>query len=687
MSRLDRRLASWVLLTCLCGAAAQAAACGSSVDDAAGSSDDAGSSGSSGASSSGTSGDGTSSGSSGDVDATSITVEPASTTLDVSDATPKTVQLVAHAQPSGAVITPTWTLDNLVPGSIDAAGLYTTSNKSGGVVNVTATYKGLTATAQITINYSTNITTGNVPANAPSLFVPTGKTVKTNDPKVPTLFYPVNGTMFPQNIYRVLFQWKGLNAPLYQLEFSSPLLKASIYTDGRHVTCDKAIGGATPNATGACWESELASWQALAATNAGQAVTLKIRSVDSATAPTTIYESQAYTINFSKKDVPGAIYYWSTTVAGVRRGAMDDPGPTNFLTPAQAKNNCVACHTVSKNGALLAADIGGENLGVVRVTNDVPPPVNFGPIGTPPAKYSSSWATFDPAAKYVVQSRAGVMTLRDSATGATVGPNAGLVPLGTVKGIQPDWAWDGKHIVFAGDTNVKDRAGGPKVQWISTDITASGVTYGTPELIVGPKANTLYGYPMFNPTNDFISFVQGPKIEKDPLDQLYIVKATVGGTQTPINLTKANTLVNDGVAPASGVENNMATWAPTTGPDVQWIAFASLRDYGFVLRNGSKIGSGMQQIWIAAIDVSKLGSGADPSFPAFRVPFMELTENCHRPFWALDVLKGGGGGSDAGAPDAGPCITFGNDCSSGPCCGDVQCIDDGTGENYTCKLP
>jgi hypothetical protein len=452
------------------------------------------------------------------------------------------------------------------------------------------------------------------------------------------------------------------------------VLKMSVYTDGVHATCTTALTG------GSCWESDEAAWTALAASNAGQTVTLKIRSVDPA-APTTLYESAAYTLHFSKKEVPGAIYYWSTTVAGVRRGLMGDPAPTNFYTPAQANGKCVACHTLSKNGKLLAADVGGESLGVVQVSTTVPPPVNFGPTGTPATNYASAWATFDPDAKYVVQSKQGVMTLRDAKTGATVGANNGLIPLGLL-GIQPDWAYDGKHIVFAQAT--KDRAGGTTVRQVSTTIAATGVTFGALDVLVPAAADTLYGYPMYNPTNEFIVFVKGKGIEKDLTDQLQLVKAAL--SQTALPLTRANTLVNDGTV-ATGIENNMPTWAPTAGPDVQWVAFASRRDYGFVLANGSKFGDDKQQLWIAAVDVSKLGTGVDPSYPAFRVPFVELTENAHRPFWALDALAPNPADAGTGGTDAGPCVTLNGDCTSGLCCAGLQCYDDGSGNNYTCRIP
>jgi hypothetical protein len=82
----------------------------------------------------------------------------------------------------------------------------------------------------------------------------------------------------------------------------------------------------------------------------------------------------------------------------------------------------------------------------------------------------------------------------------------------------------------------------------------------------------------------------------------------------------------------------------------------------------------------------------DPSYPAFRVPFVDLTEDAHRPFWAEDALKGvdagAGGGNDGGTGgfDAGACITATNDCSNGFCCSGLQCYDDGTGA-YRCGTP
>jgi hypothetical protein len=122
-----------------------------------------------------------------------------------------------------------------------------------------------------------------------------------------------------------------------------------------------------------------------------------------------------------------------------------------------------------------------------------------------------------------------------------------------------------------------------------------------------------------------------------------------------------------------------------------WVAFQSKRDYGVILSPTSKYGDQKNQLWVAAIDVSKLGK-EDPSYPAFRLPFQELTENNHRPFWAEDTTKpppGDAGTPDAGPPDsgtdAGTCVPRFGDCSSGgTCCDPYTCEPSGDGTAYTC---
>jgi hypothetical protein len=421
----------------------------------------------------------------------------------------------------------------------------------------------------------------------------------------------------------------------------------------------------------------VSNWQTIAATNAGQLVTLTVRATDP-TKSGTVYEAPGVPIRFSKSAVPGALYYWSTTVKGVRRGRLADPAPTNFLTPAEADTKCVACHTLSRNGQRLAADVGGENLWVVDVTPAVPPPRRITSYQN--KAIPNAWATFNPDASRVVTAKDGLLILRDGNTGAPVGSMTGAIAVGQNQlATMPDWAPDGKHLVFATGPNAKGRKA---INASIAQLSASGDTFSTLEVIVQTTGmSDSNSWPMFDPTSTWIAFVKSAaSSEKDPTAQLHVIAAKPGGT--PQALTRANTLVNDTML-ATGLFNNMPTWAPTSSDGIEWVAFTSTRDYGFVLADRSTYGSEKRQLWIAGIDMSKLGT-QDPSFPAFRVPFQELTENAHRPFWAEDALvPEPDGGPPVTPPDAGgACIAENGDCASGDCCLGLVCSD--ANNRYVC---
>ncbi|MEO5729702.1 MAG: hypothetical protein ABI134_18945, partial [Byssovorax sp.] len=458
----------------------------------------------------------------------------------------------------------------------------------------------------------------------------------------------------------------------FHVHFEAPFLDLSIYTDGLHATCVGAKTG------GGCWEASKQTWSWLASSAAGKTVKLTVEAADP-TKPGKFFVGKSINVLFSENAVPGAIYYWSTTQAGVMRATVSDAAPTPFMTPNEV-GQCVACHTLSRNGKKLAADVGGENLWVVDVNGTTPPPVVFNKPGG--KTIPSAWATFNPDTTRIVQAKGGIMRLRDGATGAPLGANGGAINLSGKFGTQPDWSPDGAHLAFAYGTANKDRG----IQGSSLGmLDSSGDTFANLALVrASTAANDTYAYPMFDPTGQWIAYMHAAGAsDKNGLAQLFIAPAQANATEAA--LTRANTIVADGFVP-SGIANNMPTWAPTKAPsETRWIAFASRRDYGLVLDAKSAYGDDMQQLWVAAIDPAKLGQG-DPSFPAFRLPFQLLNENNHRPFWAEDALIEI---PDAGAPDAPPdgaCLGLGEDCSAGVCCGSLVCQPNAGGTAYACAV-
>lgn len=619
-----------------------------------------------------------------DAGVVSLAIEPKSATLVVDQTTPKTQTFVAEATLGDGTtkqVPATFSVAEPAPGSIDpASGVYTTSNAAGGLVHVTATFGGKTATADLSVIFEPVIADPTLPSTTPDLFDPGKATPVMNDPVAPEIVYPSNGTMFPKNVYRTLFQWRKKGLSLFHLRFEGAYVDLSIYTSGAHSTCDFAQTGA------GCWESTLATWQWLAGASAGGTVKVSVEAADPSK-PGVYYVGTSVDIHFSKQPVPGAIYYWSTTQAGVMRAAVADAAPTSFLTPNEV-GKCVACHTLSRNGKRLGADVGGENLWVTSVDATTPPPVVFDSYSN--KNIQNAWSTFNPDATRVVSAKGGVMKLLDGDTGAPVGGGMGAIPLNGKFGTQPDWAPDGKHLVFAHGASNKDRG----VQGSSIAMLDHAADAFSSLTIVRQSTggSDTYAYPMFDPTSQWIVYMHAAGAsDKNAAAKLFIAAAQAGAAET--DLVLANTIVADGAVP-TGIANNMPTWAPSPdATETRWIAFASTRDYGLVLANGSKYGKGLQQLWVAAIDPSKLGSG-DPSFPAFRLPFQLLNENNHRPFWAEDALvpqcDGGtcadAGPGDGGLPEAGPCAQLGDDCTANACCAGLYCTPNAQGTAYACDV-
>jgi hypothetical protein len=601
---------------------------------------------------------------------TSLTIDPATATLVVTDPAVKlSQQFVAKGVKSDGSIVDvpaTFSVDNEAPGAIDpSSGKYTTSNKAGGAVKVTATYDGKTASA--TLNVVLNLAIAVPGGPSPDLFDPTKVTVSGDPTKSPSFIYPSTGTMFPQNVYKILFQWRRAGLSAFEVKFEGPDVTIKVLTDGTQATCTQARTNA------GCWEADLTAWTWIASTLAGKTANVTVTGVDPAN-PGTVYPSKSIEMLFSKNEVPGAIYYWSTTVAGVRKATVSDSAPTNFLTPTET-GQCVACHTLSRNGQRLGADVGGEKEWIAEVGPTFPPPIL---LKKDPANndIANSWMTFNPDTSRHVTSAKGLLVLRTE-TGLAVGkgPN-GSIPLGAgVYGHMPDWSPDGKYLVFSKSSS----AGGRKVSagTISVVPFNGNDEFGSVVDLVKANADNNY-FPMFAPTSDWIAYGHSTgSSEKEAGSQLRLVSINGG---TTYELTRANTIVNDITIP-TGVGNNQPTWAPKTEDGVMWVAFQSKRDYGVILANGSSYGDEKNQLWVAAIDVAKLGKG-DPSFPAFRLPFQELTENNHRPFWALDTTLPPPPPPDAGTPT---CIPRFGDCTAGACCEPYTCEPSADGTSYVCR--
>jgi WD40 repeat protein len=555
--------------------------------------------------------------------------------------------------------------DDTDPGHI-AAGVLAPNPSSGGTVTITATDGCVSGSTTVHFDL---IATISPPGNPGDWTGP-----PTTSGTLPIIVYPQDQTRFPRNIYRTLFQWRTGGYSQFRLTFTGPGGTLTVFTDGANPLC------AGKNPAAGCWEADATAWAYLAGSNAGATVTWNLDALDTSTpTPTVRRAARAITIGFSKRNVNGAIFYWSTSAAGVRRANIADPAPEDYVAAGTAYTSpsdtvkCVACHVVSRDGQYLVASTQSQQWAqtqwVYQVTAQPPPGRLLEGLAN---TNGHTFATISPDDRYLVASSgAGAMWQLDRATGTKLVD----LPLGGVFGTQPDWSPDNTQIVFS-----VGKGDGSSPSAIDVLGFGGGTTWSGPPVTLvanGGKANL---FPQFSPDGRYVAFARGNSAAHgEKTLHLQLTAAQPGSTV--VALDNANCKLNNGPDNCD-TENSQPTWAPPG--DLQWIAFNTQRAYGVVSPGG------VQQIWVAAVDPAALGGTADPSFPAFRLQFQGLAENNHRAYWTLDIRE-----TPPPPPvDAGPgpdamCIQTGHTCDQvgSPCCDPAAVCDAPSGGTPTCFVP
>jgi hypothetical protein len=491
----------------------------------------------------------------------------------------------------------TWGTDNPYPGGFARPGSYTTSNEAGGHVVVSASNGEVVGTAAVTVVVTTAVVDNAFPppANVDELFAAGTPVVAGNPMRSPAVQYPNQGTLFPQGLARILFQYtRGMN-DAFRLRFDSDVLHLTVLTGSDR------------------WQPDEAVWQLIARSHPGSMATLEIAAAASAT-PGTIYTPAAPTeLHFARTVADGVVYYFSDATDGVSRAQLGS-ATSAVLYPPSGSPQCAGCHAVSRDGRTMAFGLGGEKLGTLDL-------VSLEPGLTPAANIPMGWAAFSPDNTRVLVAHKGKLTLRDAATGTPVGPANGVIPL-PADGTHPDWSPDGSAIAITlapmGDNNMDLRGGS-----IATLAYSDGA-WGVPQVLVtstGDNDNNFF--PKWSPDGRFLAYVHadGPSRHARSAE-LRMIGAT-GGTPLALAIASHRVAANDGVP---DLATTMPSWGPANG-DLAWLTFASERPYGTVRPMGGS------QIWIAGIDLSRAGT-SDPSFAAFWLPAQDVTALGNNPIWA-----------------------------------------------------
>jgi TolB protein len=373
----------------------------------------------------------------------------------------------------------------------------------------------------------------------------------------PAILYPEDGTLVPPNLAIDLHYTRGFDT-----------VEISFWQGGELVV--RVFASCRPVQAGCLFQPWPEVWAALSARrHRGELeVTLRGLARDRVSA-----SSAGVTLELAHEAIDGALYFWTTTPASIRRYdfALGRRGSELFLESGEG--TCVGCHAISRDGTRIAVGVHAGGEFTTRVydvaTRAVVPP---GELAAPRAAYgaatdllvSGSPVAHGDAALRIVRATDGV-SLHDF----------------ELAGSSADWSGDGERIVLEreGELALLARAGG---------------TWNVPSVLETPRT-ALERAPAFAPHSDWIGYTA------DLRKALVATEISTGRTEL---LERARA-------------GHDATWVRFNpqpylhrGRRIFWFTFSSTRPQGV-------FAAGPHQIWMAAFEPDADG---DPSRPAFRVP-------------------------------------------------------------------
>jgi hypothetical protein len=555
----------------------------------------------------------------------------------------------------------------------------------------------------------------------------------------PTLVYPPDGVLLPPNMNVLEVQWvPPSGAHLFEVDFTNAVTDVRVETPCDALTTVRGSRevGCGLTLTHEQWK-DIAN-----ANRDGDPVEVSVRAAPAGGACVTSSPERASIAFARDDLTGGIYYWQSATFGGTagRTGGIyyhdfgtSDPVPKPFYTSGST-GTCVGCHTLSPDGERMALGIddpdADDEYGDVEArTMDVASRTVVGGHKVSPGfqtfthdhalMIASTFKTSEKNMAFAVWDGDGTKKL-----GTAPLPKVGGVQL---EGTQPNLSWDDRTLVFvvpgrthAGASTIS-KAGdhhflGSSLWSASFDANARTLEHVQP--LLTPDGSQTYYYPDQSVDGHWVVFDENDDASaaNNDGDCFYSRKARVKlmhvpprPGDAPLDLARLNV--------EGALSNSWPRWSPAPtsykGKRVLWVTFSSNRDYGLRLKNtvaGYPQGapgfdnyyppaspaydqpqptnrSGVTfdayaspQIWMAAVvvDPSRALDHEDRSYPAFWLPFQDVTAHNHSAQWVVKVAS-------PGAPDAGACGRLNDPCGAGgaTCCPDVVCCP---GSHATCQV-
>ena len=600
---------------------------------------------------------------------TSLTITPSTATMMVTNGgSPQTQQYAVSGQVNGQTEDLTSQVLYAVSPSgvvtMDKNGVATSTGTRGGVVTVTASSGSVSTTATLTVYYTFTGAdpgmAGSVPTDPSSIFT----TTNNDTARSPGLVYPNDGVLFPPNITGIEIHFTpGANNTLFEVSLS-----------GKYATVNAFVRCVAMGTSGCVYKPDPGLWSAISTGNAGQGdVSLVVRGTDDT--GTSVGNSTPFHMQFSKDNVDGALYYWTTSgSSAIMR--WDFSGSTQaaqaYLTPANTKvTSCIGCHALALDGSKMVVSANGQGDGRLLLW-DIANNKALVPYPLAQRSQFESWnsdgtqfvGVFGDAQNTRTYAKAGPVNL--TLFSGTTGAMTGTIDLGGARGDHPDWSksTDAPNtIVFtsadptASTSDQRPATGG--IDYVQYD----GAAWGAPQTLVPSVLGKNRYYPAIAPDGNLVVYDESTcttvptaaglppdkscDADTDTTATMFLTSISSGGS-APIALDNANKPgVADGTTTA--LTNSFPKWAPfieklTEQQQLVWLTFSSTRQYGLRAPPPSSASSDETKVgtlvWMVGI-IPSVGGG-DPSYTAFCLPFQDITTSNHIAQWAKYFLTGPG---------------------------------------------
>lgn len=599
-----------------------------------------------------------------------VEVDPmnASLTLAPGMATTQVFRAIGVRRDGRRVVLPTavWAVGDRRLGDINGDGRFTASGVAGGEVEVRVTVTGaramvLNGRAVLSVNARREVVDALTP-NLPARFA---AAPLRNDPaRAARLLYPLDGAWMPNNVAPPAVQWeRGVRGDAYRVRLAKPHAVTSIYL---------AHGGdGFPYAT--LIGDEV--WRLAAESDLDADLVITVDRLDAVA--NEVVAGAPVRVRFSRGRVYGSVYYWNL-LAGRMSRIRPDAARSEDLVPRPAPRadgvRCVACHTVSRDGRMLAAQVSSSapGAGMVGGLFDLTADLTVDPAPTVSSAAMFQCASFSPDATRLVTCATGTWSgplgMINPRTGA--GITVGGLP--TANATMPEWSPDGRNIAYIANVRL-DGLGNPVAGDLAllrdpgdtpTIFDPPMVIHAGDALAMGSPPGAVDAYPTWSPDSSLIAFQHGAGAFSITGPGALYLLSRQGGTPWRLDLANGG---------AGGVDSYRPTFSPFVtdeggGRRLLWLAYFSRRDYGNA-QVGTR-GTRRRQIWVTAVDASPQ-MGTDPSRVGYWLPGQDVSTENMSAYWSAEA-----------------CRATGNECrTSADCCSGSCRQDPANPARFVCRAP